>query len=422
MPEHLLIHESELPFNKEVIQERLSRTNALTSLYPDWLTTNISAKQEKNDLFIHEFQNSESQKYTLKIQLQEKDSKQTKATFTLNWHSSRNLNHWLKLKKLTQSNQHLLTFISENLNKECEFSESVEQTPHFLIGGASGLVGKRLQQRLTGLGWKVSVLVRHQPQNDHEIFYDPLKGELDHSQLEGIDAIIHLAGASVATGRWSSKRKKELIDSRVQSTKTIVEALNQCQRKPTSFVCASGIGVYGNRGDEELSEASDESPCFLGELAQKWETEAKNAQTRSVQLRISMVLSRQGGALDKMHLPFSFGLGGKLGNGKQWVSWIHIDDLVNLILFSATNQNISGCINACSPNPIRNIEFTKSLGRAFSRPTPFPAPAFALKLALGEMADELLLTSQRVIPKKAIENDFNFQYTELGTAFTSLYP
>jgi uncharacterized protein (TIGR01777 family) len=235
----------------------------------------------------------------------------------------------------------------------------------------------------------------------------------------GAHAVVHLAGESIAGGRWTAERKKKIVESRLVGTQNLAESIAKVTRRPAVLVSASAIGYYGDRGDEVLTESSSSGSGFLAQVASGWEaaTEpAARAGVRVVAPRIGVVLAGQGGALPKMALPFRFGLGGRVGSGKQWMSWITLDDLVRLLVYAVTNELIRGPVNAVSPQSVTNAEFTRTLARVLHRPAIFPAPAFAVRLVLGEMADELLLASQRVEPKVAMESGFRFQYPQLETA------
>ena len=286
-----------------------------------------------------------------------------------------------------------------------------------LVTGASGLIGTALVQSLRRDGHEAIALVRRSPPGAGEVQWNPLFA--DAQPFEGADAVVHLAGESIAGGRWTAERKKKIVESRLVGTQNLAESIAKVTRRPAVLVSASAIGYYGDRGDEVLTESSSSGSGFLAQVARGWEaaTEpAARAGVRVVSPRIGVVLAGQGGALPKMALPFRFGLGGRVGSGKQWMSWITLDDLVRLLVYAVTNELIRGPINAVSPQSVTNAEFTRTLARVLHRPAIFPAPAFAVRLVLGEMADELLLASQRVEPKVAMESGFRFQYPQLETA------
>ncbi len=286
-----------------------------------------------------------------------------------------------------------------------------------LISGASGLVGSELVTFLTQKGHYIRKLVRNEAKPDaNEIKWDPASSEIEQTALEGLDAVVHLAGENIAGGRWTSERKALIRDSRVQGTRLLSETLAKLKAPPKVLVSASAIGFYGDRGDDVLDEESESGSGFLAEVCQEWEeacTAAGNASIRIVNLRTGVVLSAAGGALAKMLLPFKMGVGGVVGSGSQYMSWIAIDDLVGAIHHTLVTESLNGPVNVVAPNPATNREFTKTLGRVLRRPTLFPMPVFAARLAFGEMADELLLASTRVEPAKLKSSRFQFQFPEL---------
>jgi uncharacterized protein (TIGR01777 family) len=256
------------------------------------------------------------------------------------------------------------------------------------------------------------------------ISWDPMavRPFAEVNRLSGLDAVVHLSGANVAAGRWTEKYKREIVSSRVQTTEALVKALIQVE-PPKVFICASAIGIYGDRGDEILTEESAPGTGFLAETCLAWEAAAEAAQAagiRVVNTRLGVVLSPEGGALAKLLPLFRLGLGGKLGNGREWMPWLTLRDAVGILSFCVENQNIRGPVNAAAPGLVRNTEFTQALGAAVHRPAIIPAPAFALRLAFGEMADEALLASARVVPAKLIEAGYPFLDPELGPALGGL--
>lgn len=289
-----------------------------------------------------------------------------------------------------------------------------------LISGATGLIGSTLKEHLSVKGHKIHSLVRTLPLKSGEhIHWEPDKGVLPPDKIEGMDAVIHLAGENIAGGRWTRARKERILSSRIAGTRLLADTLAGLSEKPFIYICASGINYYGDCGDKIVDESAGIGRGFLPNVCKEWEaaTEpADSAGIRTVKMRLGMVLSGNGGALKKMLPPFRLGLGGKLGSGKQYMSWIEINDLVRAIEYIIENKSLTGPVNLSSPAPVTNHEFTKALGKILRRPTFFAAPAFALKLVLGEMADELLLTSIRAHPKKLIEAGFEFQFPELKTA------
>jgi len=291
------------------------------------------------------------------------------------------------------------------------------------ITGASGLVGRALAPSLSADGHEVIRLVRRAPRAADEVRWDPERGEIDAARLEGTDAVVHLAGANLAEGRWSERRKARLRDSRVAPTRLLAEALVGFKRRPRVLVSASAIGYYGDRGDEWLTETSAPAEDFLGHLVRDWETAAApaaQAGIRVVHPRTGMVLSPAGGALGKMLLPFRMGLGGVLGSGRQYMSWIAIDDLLGALHHALGREDLEGPVNVVSPSPVTNAELTRILGRVLHRPTVAPAPAFALRLAFGEMADATILASTRVRPEKLLASGYRFRFPELEPALRHL--
>ena len=291
---------------------------------------------------------------------------------------------------------------------------------HVAVTGAGGLIGSALSRRLEAAGHQVTPLVRR-PASAGEISWDPENGRLEPGQLEGMDAVIHLAGENVGA-RWTAARKRQIKSSRTQGTRLLSEAIARARRRPGVLVSASAIGIYGNRGDEVLTEnspAGDAALDFLVEVGREWEAAAEPARASGVRVihpRFGLVLSPEGGALKKMLLPFRLGLGGRLGSGTQWMSWISIDDVVGAILHVLLTESFSGPVNLVAPEPVRNRDFTAILGRVLSRPTPFAVPAAALRLILGEMATSTLLASARVLPKRLLAAGYRFEHPDLDTA------
>ncbi len=289
-----------------------------------------------------------------------------------------------------------------------------------IVSGASGLVGSSLIPFFRADEHSVTRLVRRPALVERkEIAWDPAEGKLDPVALEDYDAVVHLSGENLGEGRWTAARKARLVDSRVKSTRLVADRLAHLTRPPRVMVCASAVGFYGDRGDEILTEESPPGSGFLADLCRQWESACQAAVEkgiRVVNLRSGVVLSRSGGALKKMLLPFQLGLGGVIGSGRQYLSWITLDDLLAVILFVLTHSTLHGPVNATSPNPVTNREFTKTLGRVLGRPTILPLPGFAARLAFGETAEEMLLSSARVVPSKLQAADFKFQFAELEPA------
>lgn len=291
-----------------------------------------------------------------------------------------------------------------------------------LITGATGLVGRRLVERLPS----ATILTRSPERAAASLgpvqayAWEPLVGPPPTEAFRNVEAVFNLAGEPVSHGRWSADKKRAIYDSRITGTRNLVAGLAQLERKPKVLVSASAIGIYGDRGDEVLDESSEPGSGFLAEVCVDWEREAMAATklgVRVVCVRIGIVLSSSGGILARMITPFKLGVGGRLGSGSQWMSWIHIDDLVDLFVHASRCETCSGPMNAVSPEPIRNSEFTRSLGQSLHRPTLLPMPKAALRLAFGEMS-EIMLASQRVVPRAALESGYPFEHTELSNALT----
>jgi uncharacterized protein (TIGR01777 family) len=287
------------------------------------------------------------------------------------------------------------------------------------ITGASGFVGAALVPSLTTGGHEVVRLVRRAPKAQDEVRWDPEAGEIDAAALEGVDAVVNLSGESIAGGRWTDRRKALLRSSRVGPTSLLARTLAGLKRKPKVLVSTSAVGYYGNRGDEWVTETEGPADDFLGHLSAEWEKAAgpaADAGVRVVHPRIGVVLSPAGGALGRMLLPFEAGLGGVLGSGTQYMSWVARDDLVGVIHHLLERPDLAGPVNAVAPEPVTNAAFTKALGRVLGRPTVFPVPAFALRLAFGEMADATLLSGARVRPERLLATGYRFRFPEIEGA------
>ncbi len=285
------------------------------------------------------------------------------------------------------------------------------------VTGATGLVGTALIGMLKEEGWEVSRVVRGSKLQASDILWNPEAGMIDLAGLENHDAVVHLAGESIASGRWTPARKQRIRESRVKGTQLLAQTVANLRNPPRVLVGASAIGYYGDRGSEILREDSSPGAGFLPEVCRAWESAAAAAAAAGIRVvhpRIGIVLSTHGGALAKMLLPFRMGAGGNLGHGTQYMSWISLRDLCRAIVHAIRTESLRGPINAVSPQPATNAEFTKALGVALHRPTIFPVPAFGARLAFGEMADALLLASTRVVPQRLQESGFRFEDTDIG--------
>jgi uncharacterized protein len=295
-----------------------------------------------------------------------------------------------------------------------------------LMTGVTGLIGSALCQRLKKEGHAIVGLSRSPERAGHLAVDEMLKWDgqspLPQSYLEGVDAVVHLAGEPIADGRWTPERKKRIRDSRILSTRYLVDAMLAAADKPAVLICGSAVGIYGDRGDEVLDEQSPAGTDFLAGICKEWEGEASRARTgniRTVEMRIGVVFANAGGALQKILPPFKMGVGGRLGSGRQWFPWIHIDDIVGLFAFALTNASLNRPLNGTAPEVVTNAEFTRQLGKVLHRPTWFPVPEFGLKFLFGDMA-AILLASQRVVPKAVQEAGYKFQYPRLMPALENL--
>lgn len=290
-----------------------------------------------------------------------------------------------------------------------------------LMTGATGLIGNALRASFDEKGYDVLIASRGEPKNDKYVKWSVEQGieEKDLAKLEGIDAVVHLAGESISGLRWTDEKKKAIRDSRVNGTRTLLNSLTKLNTKPKVLIAASAVGYYGDRADEELIETSGAGDTFLSDVAREWEAESRRAEDmgiRTVLLRSGIVLSKDGGALGTMLTPFKFGVGGVIGSGEQWMSWISLDDVVGVVNFALENENLRGAVNNVAPNPVRNDEFTKTLGTVLYRPTFLPLPQFAVNFVLGEMGDALLLDSTRAVPKRLKDAGYEFKYPVLKAA------
>lgn len=289
------------------------------------------------------------------------------------------------------------------------------------ITGSSGLIGSALLPLLTAEGHEVGRISRSTAVGAWR--WDPAAGHVDAGAVNGMDAVVHLAGETIAGGRWSEARKALIRESRLRGTRVVAEAVARADPRPRALLCASAMGFYGDRGDELLTERSAPGHGFLSEVSREWEeacAPAREQGVRVVNLRFGIVLSSAGGALAKMLPPFRLGVGGVVGSGKQWWSWVTLDDAVGAIRHALGTPGLAGPVNVAAPNPVTNGEFTRTLGRVLARPTLFPVPAFAARLALGEMADALLLASARLVPERLLQTGFVFRRPELEGALRHL--
>jgi hypothetical protein len=293
-----------------------------------------------------------------------------------------------------------------------------------LVTGSTGLVGSALLPFLKSKGHEVFRLVRSQVKTGPaEIYWNPEQGIDDTTRLEGMDAVIHLAGENIAEGRWTQEKKARIRESRVKGTRVLSETLARLAAPPRALLSASATGYYGDRGDEILREESAPGSDFLAEVCRDWEAAAEAAARRGIRvvyLRFGVIFTPKGGALSKILAPFQFGVGGRLGSGRQYMSWITLDDVIGVIDHALNVETLSGPVNVVAPNPVTNYEFTKTLGRVLSRPTIFPVPSFAVRLAFGEMGDAVLLSSARAEPARLKESAYVFQHPELESALRQI--
>jgi len=290
-----------------------------------------------------------------------------------------------------------------------------------LVSGASGPIGGALFPFLKTEGYTVTRMVRGSASGKDQIAWDPQRS-LSPGSVSGFNAVIHLAGETIV-GRWTETKKRRILDSRVQGTAHLAEALARTPQPPRVFISASAIGYYGNRGNEILREDSPPGTGFLPDVCRQWEAAthaAAQAGIRTAQLRTGLVLSPHGGALQKMLPPFRMGLGGNIGSGRQCWSWIHVRDLIGAIHHVMENESIHGAVNGVAPSPTTNAEFTKTLASVLSRPAIFPMPAFFARLLFGQMGDELLLASQHVEPAQLLAGGYRFQYPDLRRALEAI--
>jgi uncharacterized protein (TIGR01777 family) len=293
-----------------------------------------------------------------------------------------------------------------------------------VVTGSSGLIGSALKAALERAGHRMVPMVRSEA-SGAAIRWDPDRGEIDSGGLEGVGAVVHLAGEGIGARRWNDEHKAKVKDSRTRGTSLLAQAMAKLNKAPSVLVSGSAVGYYGDRGDEVLTETSRPGSDFLADVCTAWEAAAAPAQEAGIRvahIRTGIVLSGRGGVLPRMIMPFKFGVGGKLGSGRQWMSWISLEDEVGAILHLLGDDSLAGAFNLTAPNPVTNGDMTKAIGEALHRPTLIPAPAFALKAALGpEMAAELLLVSQRALPTRLLDSGFSFAHPDLAGALQTAF-
>ena len=293
-----------------------------------------------------------------------------------------------------------------------------------LLTGSTGLIGSALHRALIAEGMEVFSLVRRAVSNEaNQVFWDPYSRTVEPSRLEHANALIHLSGENVALGRWTPERKRNIYDSRIKTTSFLGEVLTALKNPPRVWLCASAVGYYGDRGDAAVDESHPMGSGFLAQVCSDWESATRPAIDRGIRvihLRFGMVLSREGGAMARLLPVFRLGLGGVLGNGKQYMSWVTLDDAVRAMCFLLSHEEVSGAVNVVAPEPVTNREFTKSLAQALHRPAVLPVPALALRMIFGEMADAVLLSSIRALPRKLERAGFAFRSPTLPQAWSAL--
>jgi uncharacterized protein (TIGR01777 family) len=312
----------------------------------------------------------------------------------------------------------MVTLASESQNNGAE--AETKQSMVVAVTGATGLVGSAVCKAFGAAGDRIMRLGRSPSIGSiDEILWNPEDGISNTARLERTDTIVHLAGESIANGRWTSNKKERIHNSRVRGTHKLCEQIAEMERPPQVLVCASAIGYYGDRGNVELTEQSEPGSGFLADVCREWEAATQPASDRGVRvvnLRIGVVLSRKGGALAQMLTPFRMGVGGRIGSGRQYWSWVHLDDVVGAIRHCIEHPDLRGAVNCVSPTPVTNLEFTKTLGKVLARPTILPMPRIGARLVLGQMANDLLLASTRVVPKRLTETGYQFARPDLVSA------
>jgi uncharacterized protein len=295
---------------------------------------------------------------------------------------------------------------------------------NILVSGSTGLIGSELCSFFSKNNHHIVRLVRGAVAGPDEIRWDPFKGILDTQALERLDAVVHLAGENIASGRWTEKKKRRIRESRINGTRLLAQSLSRLFDPPKVLISISAVGYYGDRGDEQLNEESTAGTGFLPDLCREWEAATEAAIIRGIRVvipRLGVVLSTRGGAMARMLPFFRLGLGGRIGSGRQYMSWIALEDLLRIIHHAILTPSLHGPVNAVSPNPVTNEDFSKALGRALSRPARFALPAFAARIAFGKMANEALLASARVAPARLAQSEFKFHFPELDGALRHLF-
>lgn len=292
-----------------------------------------------------------------------------------------------------------------------------------MVAGSSGFIGSALVEALRARGTRVRRLVRRAPTSEDELYWNPEDGTLDLTAIEAADALVNFSGENIAGGRWTTRRRQKILGSRLAATETLARALSRASRRPATWINASAVGYYGNRGREVLSEESGAGQGFLAGVCEQWEAAAHGSELGDVRIafaRFGMVLAPQGGALARLQPVFRARLGGRLGRGEQWMSWISLPDAVGALMHLLTNPHCAEAVNLVAPNPVTNREFTQTLARTLGRSARFPVPAFVLRAVFGQMADETLLTSQRAVPAKLLATGFQFRHPTLESALREL--
>ena len=292
-----------------------------------------------------------------------------------------------------------------------------------IVSGSSGLIGTALVRALKAKDYTVLSLVRRKPINDSEIFWEPLNGKIDTNKPNDSNCVINLSGENIASGKWTEDKKKKILESRIKTTNLLCNTLLNLDKPPSTLISASAVGYYGNCWDNETTENSPHGCGFVADVCRQWESTTqicKEAGIRVVNCRFGVVLSESGGALKKMLPAFKIGLGGRIGTGQQYMSWISIDDCIRALLYLIENKNIKNAVNITAPEPVTNSEFTKALAKSLKRPSISPVPEFLIKTLFGEMGKELLLEGCKVIPEKLLKSGFKFKHSDIDSALKEI--